>query len=114
MARSATPRSELGRVPRRDPLHRCRRRREADRLLDDGVRWGGERAPPRTRWQDRPRRGPSSDAYHDVTPYIVVEGAGRLIDFLTTVFGGEESERLPGPDGKIGHAEVRARTRTTT
>src|ERR1700738_4771667 len=47
------------------------------------------------------------DAYHDVTPYIVVEGAGRLIDFLTTVFGGEESERLPGPDGKIGHAEVR-------
>ena len=47
------------------------------------------------------------DAYHNVTPYIVVEGADRLIDFLKTVFDGEETERLPGPDGKIGHAEVR-------
>src|ERR1700730_16184859 len=47
------------------------------------------------------------DASHNVTPYIIAAGADRLIDFLTTVFGGEETQRLAGPDGTIGHAEVR-------
>jgi PhnB protein len=47
------------------------------------------------------------DGYHNVTPYIVVDGAARLIDFLKEVFGAEETTRLPGPDGKLGHAEVR-------
>lgn len=47
------------------------------------------------------------DGYHDVTPYMVVAGADRLIDFLKAVFGGEETVRLYGPDGKVGHAEVR-------
>ena len=46
------------------------------------------------------------DQYHNVTPYMIVEGADRLIDFLKTVFGGEETDRLAGPDGKIGHAEL--------
>jgi len=47
------------------------------------------------------------DGYHNVTPYMIVEGADRVIDFLKTVFGGEETVRLARPDGKIGHAEVR-------
>ena len=47
------------------------------------------------------------DQYHNVTPYMIVEGADRLIDFLKTVFDGEETDRLAGPDGRIGHAEVR-------
>jgi PhnB protein len=47
------------------------------------------------------------DGYHNVTPYAVVTDANRLIDFLKTVFGGEETVRLDGPDGKVGHAEVK-------
>lgn len=47
------------------------------------------------------------DQYHNVTPYMIVEGADRLIEFLKTAFGGEETERLAGPNGTIGHAEVR-------
>jgi len=47
------------------------------------------------------------DQYHSVTPYMIVAGADRLIDFLKAVFGGEETERLAGPDGTIGHADVR-------
>jgi uncharacterized glyoxalase superfamily protein PhnB len=47
------------------------------------------------------------DGYNDVTPYMIVADADRLIDFLKTVFGGEETERLPGADGAVGHAEVR-------
>ena len=45
--------------------------------------------------------------YHTVTPYLVVEGAGQLIEFMVGVLGGTEMMRLPGPDGRLGHAEVR-------
>jgi PhnB protein len=45
--------------------------------------------------------------YHTVTPYLVVEGAERLLAFILDALGGTEMMRLPGPDGRIGHAEVR-------
>ena len=47
------------------------------------------------------------DGYHAVSPYLVVDGAARLIDFLAEVFDAEELERLAAPGGRIGHAEVR-------
>jgi uncharacterized glyoxalase superfamily protein PhnB len=45
--------------------------------------------------------------YGTVTPYLVVEGASGLIDFVKQVFGAQEMMRMPGPGGTIGHAEVR-------
>jgi PhnB protein len=50
---------------------------------------------------------PKPDQYHSVTPYLVVEGAGRLIDFAKAAFGAQETERLAAPEGRIGHAELR-------
>jgi uncharacterized glyoxalase superfamily protein PhnB len=50
---------------------------------------------------------PKPDGYHTVTPYLVVDGAARLIDFLEEVFDAEQMERLDAPGGRIGHAEVR-------
>lgn len=47
------------------------------------------------------------DAYHTVTPYLVVDGAARLIDFATAAFDAQETERLAAPQGRIGHAELR-------
>ena len=47
------------------------------------------------------------DNYHSVTPYLVVDGAVRLIDFATSVFGAQETERVDAPEGRIGHAELR-------
>jgi len=44
--------------------------------------------------------------YHSVTPYFVVEGAARVIDFMVTVFDGKERERMAKPDGSVGHAEI--------
>jgi PhnB protein len=44
--------------------------------------------------------------YGAVTPYIVVKGASRLIDFLKAAFGAEERGRFPNPDGTLAHAEV--------
>ena len=47
------------------------------------------------------------DGYHAITPYLVVDGAARLIDFLEEVFDAEQMERLAAPGDRIGHAEVR-------
>jgi PhnB protein len=47
------------------------------------------------------------DGYHSVNPYIVVDHAERLIDFLVEVFGAVEQGRSLGPDGRIDHADVR-------
>ncbi|HWP99425.1 MAG TPA: VOC family protein [Vicinamibacterales bacterium] len=47
------------------------------------------------------------EGYHSVTPYIVVDGADRAIDFYRRAFGAEELLRMPGPGGKISHAEIR-------
>jgi PhnB protein len=45
--------------------------------------------------------------YHSVTPSIIVRGASEAIDFYKRAFGAEEVGRMPGPDGKIMHAEIR-------
>ncbi len=37
--------------------------------------------------------------YRTVTPYLVVDGAARLIDFLDEVFNAEQVERLDAPGG---------------
>jgi PhnB protein len=42
-----------------------------------------------------------------ITPYLLYEDVAGAIDWLTTAFGFQESVRLPGPDGKIAHAEMR-------
>ena len=44
--------------------------------------------------------------YNSITPYLVVNGAARAIEYYKQVFGATEVMRMPGPDGKIGHAEL--------
>jgi PhnB protein len=41
-----------------------------------------------------------------LTPYIIVNNAAAAIAFYEKVFGAKEDYRLPGPDSKIGHAEL--------
>jgi uncharacterized glyoxalase superfamily protein PhnB len=50
---------------------------------------------------------PIPEGYHTVTPYLVVQGAARLIEFMTQAFGAEEIYRSPKPDGTLGHCQVR-------
>ena len=49
---------------------------------------------------------PIPEGYHSVTPYLIVNGSARLIDFMKQGFGAEEIFRMDSPQG-IGHAEVR-------
>jgi len=45
--------------------------------------------------------------YHTVTPYLIVNGVARAIDFYKQAFGATEVVRIAGPGGKIGHAEIK-------
>ena len=44
--------------------------------------------------------------YNSVSPYFVVKGAGKFIDFAKEVFDAKELRRYDLPDGSITHAEV--------
>jgi len=45
--------------------------------------------------------------YTSVSPYLIVDGASRTIEFLTEVFGAVELRRFPDAAGRLMHAEVR-------
>ena len=45
--------------------------------------------------------------YTSVSPYLIVDGASRTIEFLTEVFGAVELRRFPDAAGQLMHAEVR-------
>ena len=50
---------------------------------------------------------PIPDGYHTVTPFLLVQGAEQLIDFLERAFNASETYRFSMPSGTIGHAEIR-------
>jgi PhnB protein len=49
---------------------------------------------------------PIPEGYPRVIPYLAIDGAAGAIDFYTTVLDAKERMRMPGPEGKIGHAEL--------
>jgi PhnB protein len=46
------------------------------------------------------------EGYHSLTPYLVVDGAAQAIEFYRQAFGATERGAMPGPDGRIMHAEI--------
>lgn len=44
--------------------------------------------------------------YSSLSPYIMADGAQRVIDFLIEAFDGREMRRYDNADGSIRHAEV--------
>lgn len=47
------------------------------------------------------------DGYHTATPYLIIKGAAKALDFYRKAFGATELMRMQGPDGKVGHAEIK-------
>ena len=47
------------------------------------------------------------EGYHTVTPYLTCKNTAQAIDFYKSAFGAKEIMRMAGPDGKIGHAEIK-------
>ena len=51
---------------------------------------------------------PIPEGYHAVQPYLIVNGAKGLLEFVKTVFGASQSELIQAPDGdRVMHAEVK-------
>jgi PhnB protein len=50
---------------------------------------------------------PIPDGYHTITPYLIVRDASQALTFYQEAFGATELMRMPMPDGKIGHAEIK-------
>jgi PhnB protein len=49
---------------------------------------------------------PVPSGYSSVTPYLIIDGAARALDWYRQAFGARETMRLSGPDGRVGHAEI--------
>lgn len=50
---------------------------------------------------------PIPEGSHTVTPGLCVRGAAEAIKFYKKALGAEELMRMPGPDGRIMHAEIK-------
>ncbi len=50
---------------------------------------------------------PIPEGYHTVTPHMTVKGCAEALEFYGKAFGAEEIVRVPGPGGKIMHAEIK-------
>jgi PhnB protein len=46
------------------------------------------------------------DGYHQVIPELICSNASAAIDFYKQVLGAKERVRMPGPGGKVMHAEL--------
>jgi PhnB protein len=64
-------------------------------LFDEGRSVSGEQVRP------------VPEGYPRASPYLCVDCADAAIAFSTDVLGATERMRLGGPDGKLGHAELR-------
>lgn len=58
------------------------------------------KASPRKRISHVPK------GYHSVTPGLAVRDATSAIEFYKKALGAKEKFRMPGPDGKIMHADL--------
>jgi PhnB protein len=51
---------------------------------------------------------PIPDGYHTVTPYLIIKGAAKALDFYKKAFSATELMRLADPKSdNIGHAEIK-------
>jgi PhnB protein len=50
---------------------------------------------------------PVPDGYHTVTPYLIVDGAAKALAYYEKAFLAKTLVQMPGPGGKVMHAEMR-------
>ena len=45
--------------------------------------------------------------YEGATPYLIIKDAARALEFYQKAFGATEVMRIAGPNGSVGHAEIK-------
>jgi PhnB protein len=83
----------------------ARKRKPAPRT---GARKATRRAPARKKAAARRKTAAAAPRipYRNVTPYLAVSDAAGAIEWYKRAFGAKELMRMPGPGGKIMHAEI--------
>jgi uncharacterized glyoxalase superfamily protein PhnB len=74
-------------------VRRSRRSTQNNRINKEIIMQGQVRAIP--------------EGFHTITPHLVCAGALDAIEFYKKAFGAIETGRMPGPGGKIMHAQLR-------
>jgi len=46
------------------------------------------------------------DGYHSVTPYLIINGASKAIEFYKKALNAKVNFIMDMPDGRVGHAEI--------
>jgi PhnB protein len=54
-----------------------------------------------------PNVKPIPDGYHSITPYLIIRGAKKAMEFYKQAFGAQEVFKMEDDKGEIGHAEMR-------
>lgn len=47
------------------------------------------------------------EGYHTITPYLIVEGADKLLEFIENTFDGKVTVNMQDDKGRISHAELK-------
>lgn len=47
------------------------------------------------------------EGYNAISPYLVVDGAQKMVDLLKSIFNGETLRRFDREDGSITHVEIK-------
>jgi PhnB protein len=69
---------------------------------------GARRTPARSKPASRSRKvDPVPPKYGSVTPHLTISECASAIDFYKRAFGAKELVRMPGPGGKVMHAEIK-------
>jgi PhnB protein len=69
---------------------------------------GARRTAARSKPAARSRKvDPVPPQYGSVTPYLTVRECGSAIEFYERAFGAKERVRMPGPGGRVMHAEIK-------
>lgn len=50
---------------------------------------------------------PIPKGFEGATPYLCCQDAAKVLEFYKDAFGASELYRLPMPDGRVGHAEIK-------
>ena len=65
------------------------------------------KARPKKKVQAAKKVAPIPAGYHSVTAYLSIRDAGRALEYYKSALGAKELLRMQGPDGEVGHAEIK-------
>ena len=56
---------------------------------------------------DAPKVKAVPKGFRTATPALIIDGCGKALEFYKKAFNAKEIMRMPTPDGKVGHAEIK-------